>query len=151
MASEPGGAGVGRAAGDVWKRTLSQIPTEFGRLAYLASLRNPNTGRYEHFGLARVYSDEESDEALRRSHTEALARWLGWGLAQQRRDLEEYLETLEGGREAALDAWRSLGSHRHLLPTDASEAQRELFVQDLELILDLLRHELSPAGRNPAA
>ena len=41
------------AAADVWRHTLSQIPYLYGRLAYLGSLRNANTGRYEHHGLAR--------------------------------------------------------------------------------------------------
>jgi hypothetical protein len=43
-----------RPAEDVWDRTLAQIATTFGRIAYLASLRNENSGRYEHFGLARI-------------------------------------------------------------------------------------------------
>jgi hypothetical protein len=36
------------AGGVLWRRTLSQIPSQFGRIAWLASLRNPNTGVYEH-------------------------------------------------------------------------------------------------------
>jgi hypothetical protein len=35
-----------------WRRTIGGISTLLGRLAYLASLRNVNTGFYEHFGLA---------------------------------------------------------------------------------------------------
>ena len=42
------------AASDLWRNTLSQIPSVFGRLVYLASLRNANNGRYEHHGLALV-------------------------------------------------------------------------------------------------
>jgi hypothetical protein len=136
---------------DLWERTLSQVPTTFGRIAYLAGLRNPNTGRYEHFGLAQVYSEEEADRALRTSHEEAFGRWLNWPLAEQRSDLEEYLRSLEGGRETVLGAWAALGPYRNLIPVAASQAERELFVTDLELILELLRNELAPSSPRPDA
>src|SRR5216683_4844157 len=38
------------AANDLWRHTLSQIPAVFGRMVYLAGLRN-GRGRYEHHGL----------------------------------------------------------------------------------------------------
>ena len=43
------------AAADLWRNTLSQIPTLFGRLVYLSSLRDSNSGAYEHYGLAKVF------------------------------------------------------------------------------------------------
>ena len=36
----------------LWIRDLSQIETLYGRLVYLAGLRNPDSGRYEHYGCA---------------------------------------------------------------------------------------------------
>ena len=134
-----------RAIQDVWARTLSQIPTALGRIAYLASLRDPNTGRYEHFGLAQLYSAEESDQALRESHGQAFAEWLNFSLADQKDDLENYLASLGKDRGTVLEAWTKLQSYRNLLPVDASAAESELFVTDLELILRLLRGEPSPS------
>jgi hypothetical protein len=55
---------------DLWSRTLSRIPTSFGRLVYLAGLIDVNSGRYKHFGLVQVYSEQEAHEALRKAHTE---------------------------------------------------------------------------------
>src|SRR5271154_1725230 len=56
------------AIAESWQRTLGAIPTLIGRLAYLSSLRNANTGSYEHFGLAQRIGEDEVDRTLRRSH-----------------------------------------------------------------------------------
>lgn len=140
-----------RALQDLWTRTLAQIPTTFGRIAYLASLRDPNTGKYQHFGLAQLYTAHEADRALRASHSQAFAKWLNYPLAQQKEDLEEYLLSLEGDRQTVLRTWADLSPYRSLLPSSASPAERQLFVSDLELILELLRSELSPSSPSPAA
>jgi hypothetical protein len=141
-----------RVIQDVWTRTLSQIPTTFGRIAYLASLRDPNTGRYGHFGLAQMYSLEEASEALYSSHRQVFAEWLNFPLARQKEDLEEYLLSLEGERSTVLRAWASLHSYQNLLPAPAGSAEKELFVSDLELILELLQTEpSSPSSPTPGA
>lgn len=132
-----------RAAEDVWERTVSQIPTTFGRIAYLASLRNENSGRYQHFGLAGIYSEQEADRVLRLSHREVFADWLNFSLLQQRYDLEAYLNSIEDDRKTVLATWLDLSPYRGLIPADATAAERRLYLSDLELILDLLRNELS--------
>lgn len=134
-----------KAIRDLWNRTLSQVPTTFGRIVYLASLRDPNTGQYHHFGLAQIYTEIQADRALRLSHTQAFSEWLNYSLEQQKIDLEEYLLSLEGDRRTILETWKNLAPYRSLLPTDASEAERQLFVSDLELILELLRSGPSPS------
>jgi hypothetical protein len=132
-----------QAAENVWDRTVSQIPTTFGRIAYLSSLRNPNSGRYEHFGLAHIYSIEEANRVLRACHQEAFSDWLNFSLMQQRNDLEAYLNSIEDDRQTVLATWLDLSPYRGLIPTDATPAERRLYLSDLELILDLLRNELS--------
>ncbi len=132
-----------RAKHDVWARTLSQIPTTFGKIVYLASLRNENSGRYQHFGLAQLYTDDEADAVLRLSHEEAFGEWLNFPLAQQRGDLERYLESIEDEKSAVLRTWLTLAPYRNLIPAQAGAAERELYVSDLELILELLRDEFS--------
>lgn len=132
-----------RAAEDVWDRTISQIPTTFGRIVYLASLRNENSGRYEHFGLARIYSGEEADRVLRTCHQEVFSDWLNYSLMQQRNDLEAYLNSIDDDRKVVLETWLDLSPYRNLIPSDATAAERRLYLSDLELILDLLRNELS--------
>lgn len=144
-------ASGGKAARDLWERTLAQVPTAFGRIVYLASLRNSNSGRYEHFGLAQVYSQEVADWAIRSSHASSFSQWLNYLLPEQKRDVEEYLFSLEDDRETILKTWASLSPYRNLLPTGAGEAEKQLFVSDLELILRLLGNELSPCGPTRAA
>jgi len=140
-----------RAISDLWNRTLTQVPTTFGRIVYLASLRDANSGRYEHFGLAQVYSPEEADRAIRESHVEVFAEWLDYPLAQQRRDLEGYLLALEEDKGTVLRTWVALSPYRNLIPTDANAAQTALFVSDLELILEMMRSEASSSGPNQGA
>ncbi len=135
-----------RAKRDVWARTLSQIPTTFGKIVYLASLRNDNTGRYQHFGLAQLYTDDEADVVLRQSHEEVFGEWLNFPLEQQRRDLEQYLESVEDDKTAVLRTWLTLAPYRNLIPAQAGAAERELYISDLELILELLRDEFSPSS-----
>src|SRR5579864_8729114 len=79
------------AAADLWRNTLSQIPSVFGRLVYLSSLRNQNTGAYEHHGLALVFGPEESNRALKKSHSQAFAEWLSFDIEQQKADLDLYI------------------------------------------------------------
>ncbi len=132
-----------RAMHDVWSRTLSQIPTTFGRVAYLAGLRNENSGYYQHFGLAQRYSDEKADRVLRSSHEQVFAEWLNYPLEQQRQDLEEHLLSIEGERKVVLETWLTLTPYRNLIPAGTREAERLLYITDLELILEILRNELS--------
>ena len=132
-----------RAMHDVWSRTLSQIPTTFGRVAYLAGLRNENSGYYQHFGLAQRYSDEEADRVLWLSHEQVFAEWLNYPLEQQRQDLEEHLRSVEGEQQVVLETWLTLTPYRNLIPAGTREAERLLYITDLELILEILRNELT--------
>ncbi|MBI3697373.1 MAG: hypothetical protein HY238_21370 [Acidobacteria bacterium] len=145
------GEGNERARQDLWKRTLAQVPTTFGRIAYLASLRDPDTGRYEHFGLAQVYSEEDANRALGQSHQQAFSEWLKFPLERQKQDLEEYLGALGKDRRRVLDTWGRLAPYRNLLPSSATEAEQELFIADLELILDLLRGEIGSSSQSRGA
>ena len=128
-----------RAMRDVWSRTLAKIPSAFGKIVYLASLRNENTGKYQHFGLSQIYSDEDADIVLRESHEELFREWLTYSLEPQKIDLEEYLGGLDDDRATVLDTWWTLAPYRRLIPARATEAERELYISDLELILELLR------------
>ena len=135
-----------RATRDVWERTLAKIPSLFGRIVYLASLRNENTGKYQHFGLSQKYSDEEADLVLRESHEELFREWLTFPLDPQKRDLEEYLRGLEDDLRTVVDTWLTLAPHRHIIPVRATTAERELYVSDLDLILELLQGEPSASS-----
>src|ERR1700675_2522889 len=78
-------------ASDLWRHTLSQIPTTFGRLVFLSALRDFNTGIYTHYGFAQRVGDEAAHVALRQSHFECFSEWLAFSLEAKKADLDLYL------------------------------------------------------------
>lgn len=131
-----------RPAEELWRRTLANIPSIYGRLAYLASLVNVNSGRYEHHGLATIFGADEADQALRKSHEQALLDWLSLQLEQQKADLELYFSTLPPSKRTLVENWIRLKPYRMVVPASASEAQRELFDSNFDILLRLLKSEL---------
>jgi hypothetical protein len=139
------------AAADLWRNTLSQIPTLFGRLVYLSSLRDTNSGVYEHYGLAQVFGSKEADRTLRQSHSQVFASWLNLNLEQQKGELEDYLAGLEEDIQSILTNWIRLAPYRNLIPTRAREVERQLYLTDLEVVLELLRFDHDVASPDPTA
>ena len=82
---------------------------------------------------------------MRSSHEQVFAEWLNYPLEQQRQDLEEHLRSVEGERQVVLETWLTLTPYRNLIPagTAIREAERLLYITDLELILEILRNELT--------
>ena len=137
------------AAADLWRNTLSQIPTLFGRLVYLSSLRDSNSGVYDHYGLAQIFGTKEADRTLRQSHTQAFSAWLNLNLEQQKNDLEDYLTGLEEDVDAILATWIRLAPYRNLIPARAREVERQLYLTDLEVVLELLKFDHDVASPDP--
>src|SRR5258708_36516832 len=105
------------AVADLWRNTLSQIPSVLGRLVYLSSLRNAVTGKYEHHGIALTFGEDEARRALRRSHTRTFAEWLSFNLEQQKSDLDLYLSTVGADTPAILENWLSVATYRTFIPS----------------------------------
>ncbi|MGE5645119.1 MAG: hypothetical protein ACM336_04945 [Acidobacteriota bacterium] len=120
-------------------------------MVYLCSLRDPNTGGYEHYGLAQVFGAGEADRVLRESHQQVYSSWLCLTLEQQKADLDLYLSGLSGNRATILDTWIRLQPYRNLIPSTAREVERELYMADLDAILCLLRNEYGVASPDPDA
>ena len=128
---------------ELWRRTLLQIPTLFGRLVFLASLRDPTTGHYYHQGLAQSVGLEDADRSLCSSHHQVFQQWLGLSLPEQKSDLDEYLSVSTAPRYAL--------PYRKLVPPTAREVERQLYMADLETLLELLRFEHGGAFSIPEA
>jgi hypothetical protein len=135
---------------DLWRNTLSQIPSVFGRLVYLAAVRDPNSGRYEHHGLALVFGDNEADRALRRSHIQTFSEWLCLNLEQQKTDLVLYLSALMDERRRVIETWLRIEPFRMMIPSSATKAETELYQSDFRILLGLLKNEygVSEPGRD---
>jgi hypothetical protein len=139
------------AAASLWRHTLSQIPSLFGRLVYLASLRNQHSGRYEHFGLAQRFGAASADQAIRASHEESFQDWLSLGLEQQRVEVGEYLLNLETQPSQAVETWLRISPQRNYIPSGAGKVEQDLYLQDFEAILYLLRNEYGVPSPDPDA
>ncbi len=133
------------ASEDLWERTLSQIITKFGQMAYLSRLRNPETDRYEHHGLTAVFGEAEAEEAVRKSHSEVLAAFLAMSILDQTSDVERYLEGLQQSARRLLANWDRSQGYDAVLPQDVSHAQKELFDGNMALIIRHLRAGIAGA------
>lgn len=139
------------AATSLWLRTISQIPSVFGRLVYLSSLRNANNGRYEHNGLAMVYGDDDANKALKKSHAQVFAEWLTFNLEQQNADLDLYISGLPDDRKTVLETWAKLAPFRNLIPASVRGVHRRLFISDLTALLEVLKNACGAGGPDPVA
>lgn len=139
------------AAADVWRNTLSQIPSVFGRLVYLASLRNLNSGRYEHHGLALLFGEEEANRALKKSHTKVFAQWLAFSVEQQKADLDLYISGLAEDRRTIIETWLKLAPYQALVPTTVRGVERKLYLSDLTALMELLRNVYAAGAQDPDA
>ena len=134
------------AASDLWRNTLSQIPTVFGRLVYLASLRNANSGTYEHYGLALVFGEDEANRALRDSHSTIFAEWLAFNLEEQKADLDLYLAELFEDKRQVIETWVRLAPYQNLVPASIRSVERRLYINDLATLMELFRNAYGVAA-----
>ena len=126
---------------DLWRNTLAQIPSVFGRLVYLTSLRDPNSGRYEHAGLSLIFGDRDADTALRASHCETFFEWLNFDLEQQKADLDLYLAGLLDTRRTIIENWARLSPYRTLMPATVEPNAANLYLTDFTALLRLMMNE----------
>jgi hypothetical protein len=133
------------AAADMWRNTLLQIPSVFGRLVYLSSLRNAVTGKYEHHGLALMFGEHDARRALRKSHASAFAEWLSFNLEQQKADLDLYLSTVAADKPSIVENWLSVAAYKIFIPNSATTVEKRLYAADIVALIALLKNEYGAA------
>ena len=134
-------AGLERSAGgDLWKNTLSKIPTQFGKLAYLASLRDPNSGIYRHHGLSAVFGREESNRALRQNHEQAFFEWLNLPLSEKSADLMAIPGCALRTRDDGADHWLRPKTYRNQMPERNARNGAGAVRSELEALLETIRN-----------
>jgi len=142
------------ALADLWKHTLSQIPSIYGRLVYLASLRDANSGIYRHHGLSAAFGREESVSALRKSHEDTFLEWLGLAMSAKSADLITHFQNLEENPRQVLTYLSRATPYLSQVPDAASPAQRRQFKMEMEILLELIKNdsggELFPGSARPA-
>ena len=128
---------------DFTTSTLAAIPNAFGRLVYVASLRDLSSGRYEHAGLSTLYPPEAVQEALEACHHELFQKVLESPLSIQEGDLRECLAEMSEDLASTISNWRQMQSYRILPPADAQEYLRELFFSNFAALLEILEAHCS--------
>jgi hypothetical protein len=123
--------------------TLAAIPSLFGRLIYLSSLRDLASGRYEHAGLLALHPEEAVQQALAKCHEEVFERILETPLAEQEGDVRACLDTMPGGLCLTVSHWQRMEAYRVLLPELSPDYLKELFCSNLRALLEILRSESS--------
>jgi hypothetical protein len=126
------------ATEDLEKHTLGRIPTIYGKLFYLSSLRDRNTGTYRHHGLSGAFGREEAATALRETHERIFREWINLGLSEKYADLTQYLAALEIPRKEAIRHWHQTGVHQACVPPGATGAEKDYYSSDLTAVLAML-------------
>ena len=119
-------------------------------MVFLASLRDPTSGSYHEDSLTALLGPEDADRTIRHSHYQVFSQWLGFNLAEQMSDIVEFLRGKRAGHGRA-ENWHSLLPYRQLMPAWAREVERQLYLADLETLLELLRAEQRGAFAVPKA
>jgi hypothetical protein len=119
--------------------TLAGIPSAFGRLAYLASLRDLSSGRYEHAGLTAMYPEEAVQQSLQLCHEQIFEHVLETPLELQEQELRACLDRMPGGLCATVMHWRRMEAFRVLMPERAPGYLKELFCSNLRALLEILQ------------
>ena len=150
------GQGV-RAGVDVCEpagmRELSNIRTSYGRLVYLAGLRDPDSGKYEYYGqFGDSLGVVDRSKVLRRIHEQIFNEWVSYPLERKKADVELYISGIEQVDQTELiDAWLRLTPYKNLVPASIQGPEREKHTSDFEAILGLLKNVFGVASPNPAA
>ncbi len=136
---------------EVWLRDLSRIATSYGRLVYLAGLRDPNTGRYEHYGSGPAEM-ATVNRRLKRIHESIFTEWVSYPLEKKMTDVEQYIEGIHDlDRTELIDAWLRLTPYKNLVPASIQGPERRKHISDFEAILGLLRNVYGVASPDPIA
>ena len=141
---------VERMVRDFEERTLSGLEGHFNQLVYLASLRDYNTGRYQHYGLESRYSVQAVDEGLHQCHVRIFEELVALPLKEQTEDLLNFFESLKEDKARLVLVWKRLKSYQILPPESCHPLARELFDKNIEIMLRILREtDLWPLLHDP--
>ena len=139
-------ASIEEVARDLERRTLAALPCELAKLVYLASTRDYNTGQYRHDGLAQAFTAEAAQEALARCHDGVFRGLTFENLAGVVRDLQAYLHSTRQDEGKILAAWDRLEAYRVLVPATCGALDRDLFVSNVKIALEIVRSALAEGG-----
>jgi hypothetical protein len=139
------------AADDLRRRTLADMREPLGRLIYLASTRDYNTGLYYHHGLALRFSEEAACEALADCHREAFEELVAASLEELVYELEAYLKSTRVAPGDFIAAWKGLEPYRVAVPVGIDSLSSELVFSNLKVALAILEQRLMARPKSGAS
>ena len=136
---------------EVWARDLGHIGTSYGRLVYLAGLRNPDTGRYEHYASSGALQVHAS-RTLKHIHEQVFKEWVSHSLERKKTDVDLYITGIDQiSRAELIDAWLRLTPYKNLVPASIQGPERQKHISDFEAILGLLKNVYGVASPDRGA
>ncbi len=136
----------------LWFRDLMLIESSYGRLVYLSGLRNPNNGRYEHFGFTNCASNLVLSRQLKQIHEDRFREWVGFSLEKKKADIELYISGLpDVDRAELIDTWLRLTPYKNLVPASIPGPECTKHISDFEAILGLMKNVYGVASPDPNA
>jgi len=120
---------------DFSSQTLAAISSVFGRLYYVSSLKDSNSGRYEHDGLTSLYPESAVQTALSHCHEELFSRILETPLRDQERDLHACLGSAGDQYWNVVGSWRENRYFQDMCPEGMPDYLRDLFCSNMAALL----------------
>jgi hypothetical protein len=120
---------------DFSSRSLAAISSDFGRLYYVTSLKDSDSGRYEHDGLMSLYPENAVQSGISHCHEELFSRILETPLKEQESDLRECLDAAGDQYWDVVESWRETRYFREMCPEGLPDYLQELFCSNMSALL----------------
>jgi excisionase family DNA binding protein len=115
---------------------IRRLPSSLTQLAYLANMRDPNTAIYSHQAIRERELRRQADRELRRLHEFVFRHWLNMRLEDQSADFDLHISGIPCDKATVVRTWMSCETYRAFIPASATQAERCLFLGNLEVLLD---------------
>lgn len=123
---------------DFSSQTLAAISSVFGRLYYVSSLKDSDSGRYEHEGLTSLYPPNAVQAALSHCHEELFSRTLETSLSDQERDLLVCLDSAGDRYWEVVESWLEDSYFQNMCPEGLPDYLQDLFCSNMKALLSIL-------------
>ena len=120
---------------DFSSQTLAAIHSDFGRLHYVSSLKDSDSGRYEHDGLMSLYPENAVQMALSHCHEELFSRILETPLGEQAIDLRACLGVAGDEYGEVVQTWLKNRCFQKMCPEGLPDYLHDLFCSNMEALL----------------